>query len=77
MTGSGKLRLSSITGFPLSQRVSPVYVSFSPTAAAMSPAPTEEISSLLSACIFRSRPILSVEPFRGLKTAVPEFKTPE
>ena len=77
ITGSGKFKLSRTTGLLLSHKVSPVYVFLSPTAAAISPADTEVISSLLSACILRSLPTLSVAFFVGLKTGEPEFKTPE
>jgi hypothetical protein len=45
MTGSGKLIDSSTMGFDSSHSVSPVVVFFSPTAAAMSPALTDSISS--------------------------------
>ena len=56
ITGSGKLMDSRATGAFGSQMVSPVVTFFSPTAAAMSPAQTSEISSRLLACILRMRP---------------------
>ena len=51
ITGSAKL----IKGLFLSQNVSPVTVFFKPTIAAMSPAPTSLIFSLLLACILTKR----------------------
>ena len=60
MTGSGKLIASSTIGLASSHSVSPVKVCFSPTAAAMSPALTESISSRWLACISRMRPMRSL-----------------
>jgi len=45
MTGSGKVIASRMIGFDSSHSVSPVVVFFRPTAAAMSPALTDSISS--------------------------------
>jgi hypothetical protein len=66
MTGSGNCIRSSTIGRVSSQSVSPVVVSRSPTAAAMSPANTSLISSRLFACILRSRPMRSFLPFTEL-----------
>ena len=50
------------------QRVSPVVVTLSPTAAAISPEYTISISSLLLACIWSILPTLSFFPFVELYT---------
>lgn len=60
ITGLGNFIASRMTGFCSSHRVSPVRVSLSPMAAAMSPAKTSSISSRLLACICSSRPIRSL-----------------
>ena len=62
MTGSGKVIASSTMGWASSHRVSPVKVFFRPTAAAMSPALTDSISSRWLACSWRRRPIRSLWP---------------
>ena len=51
MTGAGNVIDSSTTGLAGSHRVLPVVVSFRPITATISPAPTDEISSRLLACI--------------------------
>ena len=66
MTGSGKVIDSSTIGLSSADSVSPVVVFFSPTAAAMSPAPIESISSRWLACISRMRPTRSFSPFELL-----------
>ena len=68
ITGSGNSIDSSIIGWAGSHKVSPVVVSFNPTAAAISPAYTSVISSLVLACIWRIRPILSLLPLVELRT---------
>ena len=60
MTGSGKVIDSRMTGGRIGE-VSPVNVSLSPTAAAMSQRQTSSISSRL-ACIWRMQPIRSFLP---------------
>ena len=77
MTGSGKVIDSRMTGCSGSVRVSPVNVSLSPTAAAMSPAKTSSISSRWLACIWRMRPTRSRLPFVGLSTYEPALSVPE
>ena len=67
MTGSGKFIASRMTGWSLSQIVSPVETLRRPTAAAMSPAQTSLISSRLLACILSSRPTRSLVPLVELK----------
>ena len=59
ITGSGKVIVSSTTGFCGSQSVSPVVVSFRPASAMMSPANASSISSRLIACIIIMRPTRS------------------
>src|SRR5207237_1093660 len=59
ITGSGNFMASRMIGWPSSERVSPVFVSLRPIAAAMSPARTSAISSRLLACISSSRPMRS------------------
>ena len=76
-TGSGKVICSSIIGWLSSQIVWPVDVSFSPTAAAISPALTLLISSLSSACIFTIRPIRSFLPVIVFSTPAPASIDPE
>src|SRR3979490_763325 len=57
ITGSGNFMASRMMGWPSSHSVSPVFVSFKPMAAAMSPPRTSWISSRLFACISRNRPM--------------------
>ena len=57
---------SSTSGLPSSHSVSPVVVSRSPTAAAMSPAYTSSISVSLFACISFKRPIRARLPLVAL-----------
>ena len=68
ITGSGNSIDSKITGFASSQSVSPVPVFFKPTTAAISPALTSLISSLLFECILTIREILSLLFLPGLNT---------
>ena len=77
ITGSGNSIRSSTMGWCSSQSVSPVVVSLSPTAAAMSPASTSSISSRLSARICTSRPIRSRFPLAGFQAAIPVSSRPE
>ena len=77
ITGSGKLIDSSSIGLSGSQRVSPVVVNLSPTAATMSPANTASLSSRWLACIWSSRPIRSVRSLEALETRLPAFSVPE
>ena len=65
MTGSGKDIFSKIIGFFKSHKVSPVVTSFKPITAAISPALTSEISSLLLACICNILPTLSFDRLDG------------
>jgi hypothetical protein len=55
ITGFGNFIASRMIGLASSQSVSPVRVSLSPIAAAMSPARTSSISSRLFACIWSRR----------------------
>ena len=71
ITGSGNSICSRTIGASSAQRVSPVVVSFNPTAAAISPQYTCSISSLLLACIWSILPILSFLPFVELRTVAP------
>ena len=66
MTGSGKVIVSRTIGFASSHSVSPVKVVLRPTAAAMSPALTDSISSRWLACSSISRPIRSFWPLVAL-----------
>ena len=59
ITGLGNFIASRMIALSSSDSVSPVRVSLSPIAAAMSPASTSSISSRLLACICSSRPIRS------------------
>ena len=59
MTGSGKVIDSSTIGLSSADSVSPVVVFLRPTAAAMSPALTDSISSRWLACSCRRRPTRS------------------
>ena len=77
ITGSGNSIDSRITGWAGSQSVSPVETSFSPTAAAMSPAYTFSISSLWFACINRILPILSFLSLFAFNTVDPASNVPE
>ena len=77
ITGSGNSIRSSMITCCGSHRVSPVDASFSPTAAAMSPAYTSLISSRWLACICRIRPMRSLRPRTELNTVSPDFSTPE
>ncbi|MNI78232.1 hypothetical protein D3C81_1148890 [compost metagenome] len=61
----------------MEHRVSPVVVSFRPTAAAMSPARTSLISSRLLECICRIRPMRSFLPFTEFSSWSPAFNVPE
>ena len=76
-TGSGNSIFSRSMGFSRSQNVSPVEVSFKPTAAAISPANTSSTSSLWSACILTIRPNLSRSPVTVLRTLEPDLALPE
>ena len=77
MTGSGKSILSNTIGLSASDNVSPVVISFKPIQAAISPALTSLISSLLFECICTILPTLSFFDFVELITASPTDKTPE
>ncbi|MCY1295509.1 hypothetical protein D3C81_1480400 [compost metagenome] len=66
ITGSGKLMRSRMMTLSGSHSVSPVVASFSPTAAAMSPARTSLISWRTLACICRMRPSRSRLDLSGL-----------
>ena len=59
ITDAGNFIASRMIGWSSSHSVSPVRVSRSPIAAAMSPARTSSISSRLLACICSSRPTRS------------------
>ena len=77
-TGSGNVIDSRTTASPwLPQIVSPVVVSFSPTAATICPALTPSISSRRFACICTSRPSRSRRPLVALNTIEPLFALPE
>ena len=60
ITGAGNSIFSSVMTLSRSHSVSPVMTSFSPTAAAMSPASTSLISVRSLACICSNRPIRSL-----------------
>ena len=77
ITGSGNSIDSNITGWLSSHKVSPVVTSFSPTAAAISPANTFSISSLWFACICNILPILSFLSLLELSTEEPDSNVPE
>ena len=77
MTGSGNVMFSSSTEKPSALSVSPVVVCLSPTAAAISPGPTDSRSSRLLACICRIRPTRSFRPVVTFVTCEPAFSTPE
>ncbi len=68
---------SRTIGLSSTHSVSPVVVFLRPTAAAMSPALTESISSRWFACIWRMRPTRSLTPFVELYTYEPVFSVPE
>ena len=71
MTGSGNSILSSTTRSFGSERVSPVVTFFNPIHAAMSPARTSLISSLLFECICTILPILSFSSLTVFTTPSP------
>ena len=73
MTGSGKVIVSSTTGWFGSHSVSPVVVSLRPASAMMSPAKASEISSCLLACIMTIRPIRSRLPLVEFRSWSPFF----
>jgi hypothetical protein len=77
ITGSGNVIDSSRIGAASDASVSPVVDCFSPTTAAISPAPISSRSSRWLACIWRMRPIRSVLPFAVLRTRFPVFTWPE
>ena len=77
ITGSGNSIFSRVIIFEGSQRVSPVVTSFSPTAAAISPALTSLISSLEFECICKILPTLSFLPFVEFIIGEPAANTPE
>ena len=77
MTGSGNVIDSSTIGAVSAASVSPVVDCFSPTAAAISPAPISSRSSRWLACICRMRPIRSVLPLVVLSTRSPALTWPE
>ena len=66
MTGSGNVIDSSRIWCDSSHSVCPVVTCLRPTAAAISPAPTDSRSSRLLACIWRMRPTRSLRPVAGL-----------
>ena len=77
ITGSGNSMRSRIILSLSAQSVSPVVVSLRPIAAAISPARTSLISSLLLACICTIRPTRSRFILTELNTAVPLSRVPE
>ena len=77
ITGSGNSIDSNITGWSISHKVSPVVTSFSPTAAAISPAYTLSISSLWLECICSILPILSFLSLFEFNTVEPDSNVPE
>src|SRR5699024_9045492 len=77
ITGSGNSIDSRITGCFSSQSVSPVAVSFNPTAAAITPQWTPAIASREFAYICRIRPTRSRLSLAVFNTYEPAFKTPE
>ena len=77
ITGSGKSIDSSVIGAVSTASVSPVVVVFSPTSAAISPAPISSRSSRWFACICRMRPMRSVLPVVVFSTLSPCFIWPE
>ena len=77
MTGSGKSILSRTICLFESDKVSPVVISLRPIHAAISPARTSLISSLLLECIWTILPTLSFFDLVELITASPTERTPE
>ena len=77
ITGSGNSILSKTTKSEASDNVSPVVTFFSPIHAAMSPALTSLISSLLLECICTILPILSFSSLTVFTTPSPWLRTPE
>ena len=77
ITGSGNSILSRTTKFFSSDKVSPVVTFLRPMQAAMSPALTSFISSLLLECICTILPILSLSSLTVFITPSPWDKTPE
>ena len=77
ITGSGKVIDSSRIGAVSIASVSPVVVAFSPTMAAISPAPSSSRSSRWFACIWRMRPMRSLLPVVVFMTLSPCFISPE
>ncbi len=76
ITGSGNTIFSNKTLSSSVQRVSPVFVFFNPTIAAISPALISSKSSLLSACIKRILPTLSFLSETALYIYDPAFNFP-
>ena len=66
ITGAGNSIFSRVITLFKSDNVSPVVTFFKPTAAAISPALTSFISSLVFECICKILPILSFWDLRGL-----------
>ena len=77
MTGSGNSIRSRMTGFCMSQSVSPVRVSLRPASATMSPAKASLMSSRLFACISSMRPMRSFLSLVEFSTVVPDSILPE
>ncbi len=77
ITGSGKVIVSSTTGFCGSQSVSPVVVSLRPASAMMSPANASSISSRAMACIIIMRPTRSFLPLVAFSRPSPFLIMPE